>query len=213
MLVIQRTEEGRLRLSDRRRTGLVDGEAEARRTLYHWGYTELSITKALAEMRRAEGSLPPLAPWRVTRPADRAGEPAPAAPPDPGESMKEKEPTPRKRRRAAEAAPAEAPPPEPSPRPAASRRGRKQAAASAPAPEPPPAPAEETPPPAAPARTRRAARPAPSPEADPLAQAQALFAEGTRVLRQIEAGTLPFARGPWTELRAQAEHILACLKG
>ena len=48
---------------------------------------------------------------------------------------------------------------------------------------------------------------------DPLQEARKAFAEGSRLLREMEQGVLPFARGPWTELRQQAEQILANLSG
>jgi len=46
-----------------------------------------------------------------------------------------------------------------------------------------------------------------------LEAARVLFAEGTHALREIESATLPFARGPWTELRTRSAEILACLQG
>lgn len=58
-----------------------------------------------------------------------------------------------------------------------------------------------------------AARETSAAETDPVEAALALFTEGTRALRGLEGAALPFARGPWTELRLQAEHIVRCLGG
>lgn len=116
--------------------------------------------------------------------------PAQASPAVPAESGADAAPRPSRprapRRAAAEEAPA---------RPAAESVAPAAADAGAPAPK-----AE---------RARSAAR---TPE-EWLEAARALFAEGTQALREIESATLPFARGPWTELRTQSAEILACLQG
>ncbi len=297
MLAIERTEEGQLRLSDRRRTGVAAGEAEARRTLYHWGYTDLSINKALAELRRTEGRVPAASRWQVIRSGDRTHETAaPPADGDGAEAAPSASPVRRPRswkvsgatapsreapRDASSAPRRERPSPrtaippsaasavegaaqpeavvEPAPRkrsrgraepsadtreseavPAAAlvpdggsqegeaggspkKRSRKHCETAAPALEAPPA---ETPEPSTPPRPTRArgrkktaaaeataASSSSAPDADSIARARQLFAEGARALRELEGSTLPFARRPWTELRAQAEHILSCLTG
>ncbi|HLL48957.1 MAG TPA: hypothetical protein VK399_19840, partial [Longimicrobiaceae bacterium] len=69
-----------------------------------------------------------------------------------------------------------------------------------------------TPVPARAPKSERARAAARSPE-EWLEAARVLFAEGTQALREIESATLPFARGPWTELRTQSAEILACLQG
>ncbi|MEW5929553.1 MAG: hypothetical protein AB1941_19030, partial [Gemmatimonadota bacterium] len=74
---------------------------------------------------------------------------------------------------------------------------------------PAPVPAETPAPKAGRARAGAAAR---TPE-EWLEAARVLFAEGTQALRELESATLPFARGPWTELRTQSAQILACLQG
>ncbi|HEX7240357.1 MAG TPA: hypothetical protein VF263_08840 [Longimicrobiaceae bacterium] len=134
---------------------------------------------------------------------------------------------PRKRARKAPAAEKEpaAPAPEPAaeePKPAVRPKRARSAkpAAAAEAPAAPAAAPEPVEAPAAPAARKRAPRVrAPEPAAaargpeEWLEAARALFAEGTQSLKEIERTTLPFARGPWTELREKSAEILACLQG
>lgn len=184
MLIIRRCDDGRLRLSNNRQSDTAHDEAEARRKLYRWGHTDLSINKALAEMRTGAGAAPARPGWRVVRPSDAVPEArtAPVSQPEPEEERMEEKPRKRTRR----AAPAAAPP----------------------------AP-KEAEPAKKPAR-KRASRPAPrsgTEGKDPAAEALESFRAGAAALRSIEAAQLPFARGPWTELREKAEQIVACLQG
>ncbi len=95
------------------------------------------------------------------------------------------------------------------PRRVAAEEAPAQPAAESAAPAPAGAGAQAPSPKAERARFRAAAR---TPE-EWLEAARVLFAEGTQALREIESATLPFARGPWTELRTQSAEILACLQG
>lgn len=66
------------------------------------------------------------------------------------------------------------------------------------------------------ARKSRVAEPASGPNestTDPIAEVRALFSEGSKRLRELERQVLPFARGPWEELREMAERIVASLEG
>lgn len=216
MLEITRTPDGRLLVSTNRFSEEVDTEEEARRVLTAKGWGNLSITKALHRLNEAEGTAAPLQGWTVRRP-----EPAPVA---------EKAAAPaRPRRKKAAGTPAPEPREEeekpPAPR---KRRSRKKAAAepvevaaapptveAAPEPvaEPVPEPAPEAPvrKPRKPRKSR--AKAAPEPAAVPVDPAVHHAAELARALRERERAVLPFARGPWTELRETAERVLACLEG
>ena len=79
MATIERTEGGRLRVSSRHRSTVVDSEGQARATLYQWGHTDLAINMALARLRETRGESTGASGWRISRP----GDPAPAAPPKP----------------------------------------------------------------------------------------------------------------------------------
>lgn len=48
---------------------------------------------------------------------------------------------------------------------------------------------------------------------DRVAAARFWFEKGTEMLREIERETLPFARGPWTDLRERGESVVAALEG
>lgn len=139
----------------------------------------------------------------VPAPLPEASSDAPApAPAEPGADVASARPKRARaaRRTAAEAVSADAP---------------AEPAGEAPAPTPsdPPAPAlAEVPAPAPKAERARARTAARTPE-EWLEAARVLFAEGTQALRELESATLPFARGPWTELRTQSAQILACLQG
>lgn len=293
---IQRTEDDRLLVSNRTQSRLVESEADARRTLYTWGHTDISINKALAELRREGAEAGADRGWRVVRPeaagapepapviaaesapprrrgrnkaaaAEPAATPEPAAPAPAAPAEPRAEPAPEaikpartrapRRSRARAAAPeataeerdgaestgspgAEAP--SPAPAPARKRRSRRAAPAAGepaepepaaeaapPAPPAPEAPVVEAPVaeerPASKPRRRRAARPAETESdagvagggavaaADPQQRALLLSRQLAEALLELERGTLPFARGPWAELRGRAEHIAACLSG
>jgi hypothetical protein len=81
------------------------------------------------------------------------------------------------------------------PRPRRARGSRAAEARTATPPEPPP-----------PARAYDRQEPT-----DPIAAARYWFERGTAVLRDIEKGTLAFARAPWTELRERAQTIVDVL--
>lgn len=114
---------------------------------------------------------------------------------------------------AEEVAPAPVPALEAEPPAAKPRRSRKKAQ-PAPAAEAAPAPTPEETQPAAEKKPRRAAaRAKREPAAEHPDAAVHHAAELARALRERERATLPFARGPWTELRETAERVLACLEG
>lgn len=110
------------------------------------------------------------------------------------------------------------------PKPAgASRRSRKQEQApqgeTAPVVAAPVAEGARVPAKPAPTRRKRAAAP---PVAEPETtvaagsrreRAQAVADALARELSGIETEVLPFARGPWTDLREMAEFVAACLRG
>lgn len=228
MLVIRRTDDARLLVSNKRHSRVVDSESDARRTLYSWGHTDISINKALTELRRAEGSAGgPAHAWRVVRPA--AATPETAAAPEPAaEPAAEKAPAKRTRKPRKAAAPAT--PPRPAPVPAAEAapapgakkpRAPRKRAGKAKVEAAPAAKAEEAAPPAPAERKprvprKRAAKAATgeaAPAADPRARAVDLATQLSDALRALENDTLPFARGPWADLRGKAEYIAACLRG
>lgn len=221
MLVIQPTADGRFHISNNHRSGYAHDMASARTLAYDWGHTDLSINKALAEMRAGGTAQAPERGWRVSRreraqPRPAPGEPVKAEPPAPeagqagavkpgapkGERPKKE---PRRRRAPAEVKPAAK---------AVGDRPVKRATAPAKAaPEPAVAPKRGA---------RKAAAPKPAPAArkpvepkagDPRERALALFRAGAKELAALERDTLPFARAPWSELRQMAEHIAACLEG
>ncbi|HET7321203.1 MAG TPA: hypothetical protein VFI96_01830 [Longimicrobiaceae bacterium] len=188
MLHIRRADDGRLHLSNNRQSGVAGDEAEARRKLYRWGHTDLSISKALAEMREAAGEQAASNGWRVLRPSDATPE---RAAEEPEKSEKgEAKPMPEKKKRSTR---------------------RRATAAEAPAKAPAKAPAPKA---AKPARKPRAA-PKKPPTADSSGVELALehFRAGARELKKLEAAQLPFARGPWTELREKADLIVTSLQG
>lgn len=209
MLVIQPTDDGRLHVHNNHRSDFVRDEASARAMAYHWGHTDVSINKALAEMRPTGGVEAPVRAWRIARP----GKPTVRV-----EPMKQTPETST----------------EPAAKPVKPKRPRGtavpgEAAVAAPAPAPAPAEAAivETKLAKAKRRVRKAAaplsepkaerNPAPKPAdtADTTARSRALtlFRTGVRELVAMESETLPFARGPWSDLREMAEYIAACLEG
>lgn len=244
MLVIRRTEDARLQVSNNRHSRVVDSETEARRTLHSWGHTDVSINKALTELRRAEGNAGTAHAWRAVRP--EPVKPAVAADAAPASAATHEEPS-RQRKPAVPppaapppaAAPASAPkeasaPPAPKkyPRPekAEKAKGKKTTAVERDPPAPnasaepttKPAPSRKVradpEPAAAPAAKRpSAARQKPAtprqPTRDRRLEAVELASRLADALRVLEGDTLPFARGPWADLRGKAEHIAACLRG
>lgn len=195
MLVIQPTQDGRLRVQNSQRSDVVPSEAAARSTAHRWGHTDVTINKALAEMRGRPSDGPDARAWRVLRPESGSAEvrsaapqrsapaPAPVAERSPrrarrGAKQPPSESEPRDQDPAAEAVPAAAPP-------ARRKRTNKRAAAvqeAVQAPEEQRAAAPADDPPAAPprpkrTRTRKRAAPAeaeaaaaPAPAAEPAPQ-------------------------------------------
>jgi hypothetical protein len=227
MLIIQPTADGRLHIHNNHRSDFARDEASARSLAYNWGHTDISINKALSEMRASSRGESSPAGWRVARPApvkEPAAAKEPAQAKKPAASAREPEPAPsaaklRGERRARKEAAAKSAAPEPKPaaelKPAAAP---KPAAAARPAPAPTPAaekPAAEKPKPAPRARAAKPAAPETTekPAAPPRDRALAHIRAGVKELLALEGETLPFARAPWSDLREMAEYISACLEG
>lgn len=174
--------------------------------------------------------------------AEKAAEPArprrkkAAEPPTPEPTPEEEKPPAHRKRRSrrkaaaepavetatpptAEAAPEPVAEPVPEPAPEAParkpRKPRKSRAKAAPEPvvEASPAPEPELAREEPEKKPRRAARKKAERAAAPADPAVHHAAELARALRERERAVLPFARGPWTELRQAAERMLACLEG
>ena len=253
MLVIQPTADGRYHVSNNHRSGYARDTASARMLAHDWGHTDLSVNKALSEMRSGAPGAPPSG-WRVARPereapprenarvevanpvAERSAEAPPrrrahraqadaAAPPAAPDPERLAAAPAKKPARSPSPAPAAAPPAKPRKRAATAGAGPAAEVETKPAPRPRAKPASKSeakaaaksaPKPPEPKRAPRAKAAAsrePAPAADPREQALALFRAGAKELARVERGTLPFARGPWSELRRMAEHIATCLEG
>jgi hypothetical protein len=239
MLVIQPTADGRLRIFNNHRSDFARDESSARTLAYNWGHTDISINKALSEMRSAtRGDAQPSG-WRVARqepprksvPAKAPEPPAADAAPKPAARVEtpapvaERRPRPRKA-----AAPKPAPntvlapvkpvaaepkaPPKTRAKPAAVAKPPRAAPVKAPAKVAKPVKAvAKAPVKAAEKRPMKAEPKPPAAKGDPRDRALAHLRAGVRELAGIEDATLAFARGPWSELREMAEYIAACLEG
>ena len=81
MLTIDAMEDGRLRVRNNRRSDVARDESAARAMAERWGHTELTINKALAEMRAEAGGGEAARSWRIVRPEPAGTAEVQAAPP------------------------------------------------------------------------------------------------------------------------------------